>query len=164
MNKDIHIVEMKPRPLSKRARKPQVHRKHKKGIKTPGRAKLIKRADSAMSLYIRQKYADKDGIVQCYTCPYKAHWKKMQNGHYITRSLKYTRWDENNCRPQCFVCNMRNQGMSHLFRENLVKEISEFSVLNLEAAAKQLFREPDEYILNHALYYEEKIKQISQHI
>lgn len=161
---NYEIVEIKHRKPGKASKRPQVHRKYKKGIKPLGRAKLIKRADTAMSLYIRQKYADKDGTVQCYTCPYKAHWKKMQNGHYITRSLKYTRWDEDNCRPQCFVCNMRNQGMSHLFRENLVKEIGEFSVLKLEAAAKQLFREPDEYILERATYFEDKIKQIIQNI
>lgn len=110
------------------------------------RSKLIKEADRLWSLKVRQGAADAEGTVNCYTCSYKAHWKKMQNGHYITRSAKYTRWDPDNQRPQCFVCNMRNQGMSHLFRENLVKEIGEQRVLALEVRAKPLFREPDSYI------------------
>lgn len=120
----------------------------KKKIKTkPTRSKLIKQADTLLSLYVRQVHADPQGIVQCYTCPYKNHWKKMQNGHYITRSAKYTRWDLDNCRPQCFVCNMRNQGMAHIFRENLVSEIGGQRVIDLEQRAKLLFKEPDEWII-----------------
>lgn len=116
-------------------------------IKTKAtRSKLIKEADRLYSLHVRQFYADKEGAVLCYTCPYKAHWKKMQNGHYITRSKKYVRWDLDNCRPQCFVCNMRNQGMSHIFRENLVGEIGIDRVEALEARSKPLFREPDSWI------------------
>lgn len=116
-----------------------------KTLKT-SRSKLIKEADRLLSLKVRQFYASPEGIVKCYTCPYQAHWKKMQNGHYITRSLKYTRWDLNNCRPQCFVCNMRNQGMSHLFRERLVEELGESKIKAMEAKAKVLFREPDSFI------------------
>lgn len=118
----------------------------KKKIK-PQRAKLIKEADRVYSQYVRQKYADKEGVVQCYTCPYQAHWKKMQNGHYITRSAKYTRWDLDNLRPQCFVCNMRNQGMGHIFREKLVGELGEEHIKAMEQRSKQLFKEPDEWIL-----------------
>lgn len=111
-----------------------------------GRAGLIKKADWTLSQYVRQFYADENGTVSCYTCPYKAHWKKMQNGHYITRSLKYTRWDLMNCRPQCFVCNMRNQGMSHLFRERLVNEYGEQAVKALEERSKPRFEESDDWI------------------
>lgn len=117
-----------------------------KAIKPLGRAKLIKKADTLYSLYVRQKYADAEGIVQCFTCTYKNHWKKLQCGHYITRSAKYVRWDLNNLRPQCFVCNMRNQGMSHIFRENLVGEIGAQAVLTLERKSKILFREKDDWI------------------
>lgn len=116
-------------------------------IKTKAtRSKLIKKTDTAYSLYVRQKYANDEGIVTCYTCPYRNHWKKMQNGHYITRSAKYTRWDLDNLRPQCFVCNMRNQGMSHIFREKLVAELGEERIRVMEAKSKELFKEKDEWI------------------
>lgn len=70
----------------------------------------------------------------------------MQCGHYITRSAKYVRWELDNLRPQCFVCNMRNQGMSHIFRERLVKELGEERIVELEQLSKKLFLEPDEWI------------------
>lgn len=70
----------------------------------------------------------------------------MQNGHYITRSIKYLRWELDNCRPQCFVCNMRNQGMSHLFRERLVEQLGEDRLKDMELLAKELFKEKDDFI------------------
>jgi len=70
----------------------------------------------------------------------------MQNGHYITRSLKYTRWDFNNLRPQCFVCNMRNQGMSHVFRAKLVQELGEDVIRAMEERSALKFSEPDSWI------------------
>lgn len=118
-----------------------------------GRAKLIKLADTKYSLHVRQKHANKEGVVECFTCPYKNHWKKMQCGHYITRSKKYTRWDLNNLRPQCFVCNMRNQGMSHIFRERLVLELGEDVIKAMEERSKLLFKEPDSWI-------EDRIKEL----
>lgn len=72
----------------------------------------------------------------------------MQNGHYISRFFKYTRWLKENCRPQCFMCNMRLGGCAHIFREKLVLEYGETFVKEMEQKAKILFREPDEYIQN----------------
>lgn len=72
----------------------------------------------------------------------------MQNGHYISRFFKYTRWELDNMRPQCFMCNMRLQGMPHIFRKKLVDELGEKRVVEMETLAQVLFREKDEWILN----------------
>jgi hypothetical protein len=37
------------------------------------RKNLIKKLDAIFSEYIRRKYADKNGIVKCYTCDKKAY-------------------------------------------------------------------------------------------
>lgn len=69
-----------------------------------------KKADSLFSLFIRQKYADKDGNIKCYTCPTIRPIKKMQNGHFISRRYLGTRYEEKNCRPQCWYCNGHGYG------------------------------------------------------
>lgn len=111
------------------------------------RAKLTKECDQKYSIYVRTKYADKNGMVACYTCRLKYPIKKIQNGHYIPRGYKHTRWDLNNLRPQCFMCNCRRYGNAFIFRANLVKEIGEEEVQAMEARAKKLFLEKDDWIL-----------------
>lgn len=115
-------------------------------VKKTGRAALIKEADTKYSKYVRQLYADKHGMVKCYTCDGVYPVKKIQCGHYIPRGIKYLRWELDNLRPQCFLCNCRRYGMSFLFRERLVEEIGESRVRAMEKRAKDLFKEKDEWI------------------
>ena len=86
------------------------------------RAKLRKKADAIFSKYIRHKYADDNGYVRCYTCGKVGLVKKMQCGHFITRTKYATRFDENNCRPQCVACNMFHQGNGYIFGKKLEAE------------------------------------------
>ena len=115
----------------------------KKFKKTKTRIKrvtLIRKLDSAFSKHIRQKYADSNGLVFCFTCPKRYHWKEIQNGHYVTRSCIALRWDEDNCRPQCAGCNIFRNGQPITFRENLVKEIGEPAVVLLEQQRFKVFK------------------------
>lgn len=123
--------------------------KAKKSLKRqikPSRSKLIKEADRLASLYVRQSYANTDGLVGCFTCNGVYPWKKIQNGHYVPRGHKYTRWELDNMRPQCFLCNCRMYGQAFIFRENLVEELGEKRVKEVETAGKLLFKEKDDYI------------------
>lgn len=86
------------------------------------RKAVVKKLDEWFSKFIRLSYADDTGQVACYTCGRKNHWKKMQCGHFMSRAKYATRWDEDNCRPQCYGCNMRQQGQQYLFSLNLNKE------------------------------------------
>jgi len=67
---------------------------------------LKKKLDTIFSTYIRLKYADEDLNVKCFTCDKVYHYKKIQNGHFYSRSILSLRWDEQNCRPQCYGCNI----------------------------------------------------------
>ena len=79
--------------------------------KKPSRKYLVKKLDTLFSLYIRLKSADKYGNVKCYTCNTKRHYKDyMQCGHFISRRHYITRWKETNAKPQCYSCNVGNQG------------------------------------------------------
>lgn len=83
---------------------------------------IIHKLDRAFSKYIRLKYADKDGIVQCFTCYYKAHWSLLQCGHFMSRKNMFLRWDERGSRPQCNDCNCIKHGNIGVYRINLNAE------------------------------------------
>jgi hypothetical protein len=118
----------------------------KKIAKKKTRSKLIKEADTLASLYVRQKNATPDGTVFCYTCNTPKHWKQIHCGHYVSRTFKYTRWELDNLRPQCYACNVLKKGMAHIFRQNLVEEIGEERVRSIETRAQVLFKEKDTWI------------------
>lgn len=95
--------------------------KKRRGKSTP-RTKLIAKLDRAFSRYIRQKDADHAGYVDCYTCGKTKHWKEVDAGHFQTRAKYSTRWDEENVKPQCKHCNMRNGGHQYEFGLHLDRE------------------------------------------
>lgn len=92
-----------------------------KAEKNKSIGKLKKDLDTIFSLYIRQRYADKDGMVKCFTCGKIDHWKKMHCGHYISRRHLSTRFSETNCQNQCPPCNLYNQGAGDAFAVHLKK-------------------------------------------
>ena len=63
--------------------------------------------------------------VRCFTCDKVFPVKGMQNGHYIPRQFLNTRYDEYNCHPQCYACNMLYGGMIAEYRERLIKKYGE---------------------------------------
>lgn len=85
-------------------------------------ATIISDLDLVFSRYIRSKYANKEGLVKCYTCPSIEPINMIENGHYISRKHMFLRWDERNCRPQCNVCNSMKYGNMAIYTEQLENE------------------------------------------
>lgn len=78
----------------------------------PTLSRAKKRAWTAMSLYIRLKYADHNGMVKCVTCPAVKHYKDMHAGHFIPKKRGNAIYLlEENVHPQCPQCNTFNGGM-----------------------------------------------------
>ncbi len=100
----------------------------------------MEKADQVFSQYIRQLHSDSNGMVKCFTCSKTFHWKEVDNGHYITRSNRPTRYSEDNCRPQCQLCNRIFYGKEDLFRINLVKEIGEGRVTEMEESQNRVHK------------------------
>lgn len=96
--------------------------RQKKPAKKPVRSKLVKKLDVIFSQYIRNKYANKRGMVKCFTCDREYEVKNIQNGHFMSRKNYATRWHEDNCRPQCYGCNVMQQGQQYVFAMKLGKE------------------------------------------
>lgn len=138
---DITIIETPRRKPRKWPQKGAGAKKRKSKPVTI--TKLKKEADRLFSLFIRQKYANSEGIVKCFTCEYSNHWKKLQNGHFVSRYYLATRYDERNCRPQCYTCNMFRNGMTPHFAENLKKEYGPGIIEELFAKARPLTKDFD---------------------
>ena len=78
--------------------------------------------DKVFSRYIRAKYADRNGRVRCYTCSREYLVGDAQAGHFASRRHMATRWDEDNVRPQCYACNITDQGRQWRFGQALDRE------------------------------------------
>ena len=128
---------MKPKGIMRR----RIVRKSKKRIKTRHKvvsiSKLIKTADKLFSDAVRQIGANKEGLQVCYTCGHKNHWKKLQCSHFLSRYYKSARWDFDNARPTCFMCNIWKKGDLVNFRQKLLKEIGQKRVEVVEAKRHQ---------------------------
>lgn len=75
--------------------------------------------------------------VPCFTCGREYEPKKLHCGHFLSRYYKAARWDEDNARPQCMMCNLWKRGDPITFRQNLIKEIGEERVKAVEAKRTQ---------------------------
>ncbi len=123
------------------------------------RKTLVKKLDAIFSEYIRRKYADKNGFVKCYTCNKKAYWKGegMQNGHFISRKSRILRWDERNCRSQCYSCNCHFYGRQYIFAMNLNKEYGYNIAEELLIESKKIIKQSDQDLLDLIEQYKEKV-------
>ena len=123
------------------------------------RKTLIKKLDAIFSEYIRRKHADENGIVKCYTCNVKKFWKGegMQNGHFISRKSRILRWDERNCRSQCYSCNCHFYGRQYVFALNLNKEYGYNIAEELLIESKKIIKQSDQDLLDLIDEYKEKV-------
>jgi hypothetical protein len=128
-------------------------------VKKLSTSKLKKKLDAIFSQYIRQKYADSEGMVTCFTCPTKKHWKEMQCGHFISRSYLATRFDEDNCRPQDVGCNIFGNGKTVEFAKQLELTLGFGTVEKLFKKAREITRDfPYEVMIE---VYKDKLLTLS---
>ena len=95
-------------------------KKRKKEKKANSPSVLTKKLDAVFSQYIRKVASDKLGMVRCVCCGKVMHWKDSQNAHYVGRASRSTRWDERNCHPNCYGCNVCKSGNYPAYTEFLL--------------------------------------------
>lgn len=132
----------------KRGKKPRTAKKKEKSISA-----LIKQADALMSKNVRYSNLNEHGLQTCYTCGHKTDPKKIHNGHFLSRYYKAARWNPDNTRPQCFMCNIYKKGDTVRFRQNLIKEIGLARVEAVEALRDQPTKLTKEFL-------QDKIKEL----
>ncbi|MBU1081632.1 MAG: recombination protein NinG [Spirochaetes bacterium] len=96
---------------------------------------LEDKLDEAVSEYVRRMAAMDGGYVRCVTCGDVGHWKKYDNGHYVSRAFRGTRWNLKNLGVQCPHCNRFLGGVQHIMRAHLVKLHGEEAISHMEYEA-----------------------------
>jgi len=109
-------------------KKVKVHTAKKPKSKT--RSYYVKQLDKVFSEYIRRS---KPPV--CVTCGTKDEWKRLQNGHYYSRAKLPTRWNEDNCWPQCVACNMFRGGNYTEYALFMLKTLGEGKLRELHKLA-----------------------------
>jgi hypothetical protein len=134
-------------------------RTRKKPAKKPTRSKVVSKLDQVFSLYIRNKHA-KSGWVQCVTCNRKYEIKKIQNGHFISRKNYATRWNEENCAPQCYGCNVMQQGQQFLFSKYIDSKYGDGKAEELLQKSREVTKFSTLELQEMIEIYQEKLKKL----
>ena len=116
--------------------------------------------DRVFSIYVRRRGADDDGFNTCISCGNKAHWTKLQCGHYVSRRHLNTRWHKDNAWPQDARCNIFLRGNYPAYSSALIKRIGLERVEELQVIASwpsQKKRSDLEALLEH---YKKEIDQL----
>jgi ribosomal protein L37E len=122
---------------------------------------LVQDLDHVFSQYIRNKHADKSGVVECYTCAGKHTIAEIQCGHFMGRSNLGTRWMESNCKPQCMECNYFKTGNIEEF-ENKLHDENGALVEYLRETARQPVRPTREELKALILEYRAKLNLVKK--
>jgi len=83
--------------------------------KPMGKVNIKKLADYIFGDYIVYSCIE-DWMVECITCWRKFDYRvkefrvRMQCGHYVSRNINRYRYSEDNCHPQCSICNVFHKG------------------------------------------------------
>jgi len=80
-------------------------------------SKLKTEADNVFSKWIRERDNHK-----CYTCGVEMEWQKSQCGHFIQRDVMKLRYDEVNCKCQCYLCNVVKKGNYIIYTINMIRD------------------------------------------
>ncbi len=125
-------------------------------------SKLKKELDKWFSLFIRLRFATKEGLCQCVTCGKVGHYKKMQCGHFQSRRHHATRWNEKNCAVQCIGCNCFQQGQQYRFSIYLDGRYGEGTAKDLEYLAKQITKITRSDYEENISYYKDVVKKLKK--
>lgn len=128
--------------------------------RTPKRSTLVKKADAIFSQYIRKRYADNNGIAECFTCGKKDHWKSLQCGHFMSRKHYSTRWDEKNCQVQCAGCNVFRWGEQFKFGRNLDIKLGKGTADSLEQKSRQILKYNNIELIELIEHYKKKVAEL----
>lgn len=117
----------------------------------PSRKALIKRADQALSKYVRVR------DMACVLC---GKVEGPQCGHLITRSCHSVRWDERNVAAQCPGCNYRHEFQPHHFTLWWVKKYGTRAYDKLVRDSNKPHKFSEEELRGIAEKYDEKTQDL----
>jgi len=114
------------------------------------------------SVYIRLRDSDDQGICKCFTCNFRAHWKKMDAGHGIPRQHKATKFSEINNNAQCGRCNAFEGGMREEYKKAMDKKYGPQTWDKMLIASKQTIHFSAALLENNIKYYSEQVRILKE--
>lgn len=99
-------------------------------------SKVKKDLDVLYSMVVRMEACSTMGVTNCVTCGKVAHWTKLQNGHFIKRSIAPALiFNRMNSHSQCVRCNVLLEGNRLSYVRYMNEKYGEVEVKNLEGLA-----------------------------
>jgi len=124
----------------------------------------ISKLDKVFSIYIRRRDADEYGRVKCCTCDMVTHWSEMDCGHWMINRPNTTRWDEENCHPQCKKCNRHYDGEWVKHRDYIIDRHGFDAMYELGHKSQRPIKMMQHEIDEMVQVYKEKIKQLDNQL
>src|SRR5690242_3013885 len=88
----------------------EVKKEKKNRIEKPKKtpvSEIKKDLDVIYSCVVRMEPCNSEGVTFCVSCTRNFHWSKLQNGHFIKRSIAPSLiFNRGNSKPQCLRCNV----------------------------------------------------------
>jgi hypothetical protein len=137
--------------------------KTRKTLDTKTYKELEKDLDRIFSEYIRLRDADQNGYVSCITCGSIHYWfdgHQINNGHFLPRGRKATRFDEMNCHSQCVRCNMYKSGEWDIYEQRLIELYGKEAVEELKLKSRIGGGYDGCQLKEKIIEYREKVKQL----
>lgn len=134
-------------------KKPRTKKIKARTSQTLSKKDIIAKFDIVFSKYIRYKQLEDLGYNQCFTCNKILQFNETCAAHYINRRFLATRYDEDNVKPSCYICNGVKNGELEIFRSKLgeladeleQRKNSHLSSLELDALYKDYLRRLKKY-------------------
>lgn len=129
-------------------------------MKTP-RQKLIDKLDDAFQMVIR--YRDNFTCITCGKKFPRGERTNLHAGHFISRGIYSTRWDEENVNAQCAGCNFRQSHgdveVIHKYEHELKLKYGDDVVDRLFAKKHQTFKPSRPWLADQYKFYSEALKE-----
>lgn len=121
---------------------------------------LQQRLDKVFSEYIRLRDANDLGFCKCVTCGEMWRWQMIHNGHYIDRRHIGTRYDERNCHPCCYRCNVILRGNLGKYKQFIIGKYGRDVLEELESKRRSLEKWTIADYKEKIAYYKEEVKRL----
>ena len=137
--------------------------KSKQKTRMPSLKTMRSKADSSFSKFIRTRDSYDGEYGACVTCGVVKPIKEMDCGHFITRKILNTRYDETNCSLQCKSCNGFYEGRKAEHGIALTMKYGEGKIEELILKSKKLIKITAVEYQAIIDYYNDKVKELNMY-
>ena len=142
----------------------ETKKKKKEAIKEKKRlstSALIKELDTIFSMYIRLRDSNQKGMFDCCTCGKTYDFSHLQAGHFRSRRLMNTRWNEKNVHGQCKACNIILKGEEYKHSLHIDKTYGEGTALLILKESESIKKFAGFELLDLIEMYKKKAKKLA---